>query len=74
MRSALAILRAEEHVSVSAISCYLRCSRQFEHRYLRRTQPSHRAAALAFGTAIHTALALFYSRIMDTLPFTWPSR
>jgi len=64
-RSALAALRAEEHISISAIGTYLRCPAQYAHRYIHRTPASHRAGALAFGTAIHTALALFYSRLME---------
>lgn len=64
-RSALAVLRAEKHISISALGTYLRCPRQYQHRYILRTPPSHRAAALAFGTAIHVALALFYQRIME---------
>lgn len=64
-RSALAALRAEEHVSISALGTYLRCPAQYAHRYIHRTTPSHRASALAFGTAIHTALALFYTRLME---------
>jgi len=64
-RSALAALRAEEHISISALGTYLRCPTQYAHRYVWRTPPSHRASALAFGTAIHTALALFYSRLME---------
>jgi len=64
-RSTLAALRAEEHISISALGTYLRCPAQYAYRYIHRTPPSHRAAALAFGTAVHTALALFYSRLMD---------
>ena len=64
-RSALAALRAEEHVSISALGTYLRCPAQYAHRYVWRTPPSHRAAALAFGSAIHEALALFYTRLME---------
>jgi len=67
-RSALAALRADEHISISALGTYLRCPAQYAHRYVSRTPPSHRAAALAFGTAIHTALALFYSRLMEGQP------
>jgi putative RecB family exonuclease len=44
------------------------CPRQYEHRYILGTPPSHRSGALAFGSAIHTALALFYRRIMDQQP------
>jgi len=64
-RSVLAALRAEEHISISALGTYLRCPAQYAHRYVHRTPPSHRAGALAFGTAIHAALALFYSSLMD---------
>jgi len=66
--NALAALRAEKHISISAIGTYLRCPAQYAHRYISRTPPSHRAAALAFGSAIHTALALFYSCLMESQP------
>ncbi len=65
MNSALAILRAEQHISVSAITSYLRCPMAHAHRYIHKTTPSHRPGVLAFGSAIHTALALFYSRLME---------
>ena len=66
--SALALLRAEDHVSVSAISSYLRCPMAYAHRYIYKTPPSHRPVPLAFGTAVHTALALFYSHLMEGQP------
>jgi putative RecB family exonuclease len=62
--AALAQLRQERHVSASAITTYLKCPAQHSHRYIRRTEPSHRAGALAFGTAIHAALAVFYQHLM----------
>jgi len=55
------------HVSFSSITTYLRCSRQHEHRYLLKTPPSHRSVSLAFGSAVHRALALFYARRMRGL-------
>ena len=61
----LAELRAAPHTSVSAISCWIRCSAQFNHRYVLHTPPSHRPAALAFGSAIHSALATFYEHLKD---------
>ena len=64
--SALAILRAEKHISVSAIGSYLRCPMAYAHRYIYKTPPSHRPVPLAFGSAIHIALALFYSRLMES--------
>jgi CRISPR/Cas system-associated exonuclease Cas4 (RecB family) len=67
-RPVLSLLRAEEHISVSALNTYLLCPAQYEHRYILRTPPSHRSGALAFGGSIHTALALFYSRLMDGQP------
>ena len=66
--SALAVLRAEEHVSVSAITSYLRCPMAHAHRYIYKTPPSHRPVPLAFGSAIHAALALFYSCLMENQP------
>jgi putative RecB family exonuclease len=67
-RSALALLRAEAHVSVSSIGCYIRCPTQYEHRYILKTPPSHRSSALAFGSAVHHALAHFYSELMHGHP------
>jgi putative RecB family exonuclease len=61
---ALSLLRAEAHVSVSSVGCYLRCPEQYRHRYLNRTPPSHKSSALAFGSAIHAALAHFYRELM----------
>lgn len=66
--AALALLRAEAHVSVSSITCYLRCPEQYYHRYIARTPPSHKSSALAFGSAVHTALALFYRELMYSRP------
>jgi putative RecB family exonuclease len=60
----LAILRQEAHISVSSITCYLRCAEQYFHRYIARTPPSHRPTALAFGSAVHHALAVFYRELM----------
>jgi len=64
----LAHLRAQPHVSFSAISSYLRCPRSYEARYVRRVPPATRAASLAFGTAIHEALAIFYAALRDGRP------
>lgn len=67
-RSALAVLRQEAHVSVSSIGCYVRCPEQYFHRYIARTPPSHRSSALAFGSAVHHALAHFYTELMHSRP------
>ena len=53
------------HVSVSQLKTFTLCARRFEHQYVLRTHPSHRAGALAFGSAIHAALAAFYQQLKD---------
>ena len=61
---ALATLRKENHLSVSAINTYLRCPSAYFYRYILQIQETFRPGALAFGTAIHVALAYFYSALM----------
>jgi len=63
MTAVLKALRSEEHISVSALNTYLRCPRQYENRYILHNPAEHRSSALAFGSAIHEALAFFYSRM-----------
>jgi len=46
----LAYLRAQPHVSFSAISSYLRCPRSYEARYVRRVPPARRARPLPTGS------------------------
>ncbi len=65
MNSALSILRKEEHVSVSSLGTYVRCPKQYEHRYILKTQASHRSSALAFGSAVHEALAAYYETLRE---------
>jgi putative RecB family exonuclease len=68
MTATLKLLRAERHISVSSISSYLKCPRQYEHRYVLGTPSEHRDASLAFGSSIHAALAVFYSALRDGKP------
>jgi len=63
--NALAELRKEKHLSISSIQTYLRCPAQYFYRYVMRIKETHRPGALAFGTAIHTALACFYTSLMQ---------
>ena len=64
MTTALAALREEKHISISSLQTYLRCPAQYFYRYVMRVRDTHRPGALAFGTAIHTALACFYTSLM----------
>jgi hypothetical protein len=58
--SALAVLRADDHLSVSAITTYLRCPAQYEHRYVlrhaRRPPPSR--AGVRLGSPPRAGLLL----------------
>jgi len=51
------------YVSVSQLKCWLRCPRQFELKYVRGVAPAFVPVALAFGSALHEALAGFYSEL-----------
>lgn len=56
----------ELHVSVSQIKLFILCSRAFEFRYRIGLSPEHIPVPLAFGTAIHSGLATYYERILET--------
>lgn len=68
MNTAAKELFREEHVSVSQISKYLKCPRSFKFRYIDRIPAETRSAALVFGSAIHEALAEWYTRLKDDMP------
>lgn len=53
----------ELHISVSQIKSFLLCSRAFEYRYRLGATPEHVPVPLAFGVAIHAALAAYYESI-----------
>ena len=53
-------LRQGLHLSVSQVNTFLLCPEKYKHSYVVGTPPSHRPAALSFGSAIHHALATFY--------------
>ncbi len=67
MNRALATLRSDKHVSVSSLNTYIRCPKQYEHRYLLKTPETHRPSAMAFGSAIHEALAEYYSSMRNNV-------
>jgi len=51
---------------VSQVKCWLRCPRQFELKYVRGLEPAFVPVNLAFGSAVHEALAAFYTEIKST--------
>jgi putative RecB family exonuclease len=51
------------YVSVSQLKTYLRCPRQYELRYVRGERPESVAVALVLGSAVHAALASYYTAL-----------
>ena len=58
------ISRATLAVSVSQVKVFLLCPRRYELKYVRGEEPAFVPVPLAFGSAFHEALALFYGRQM----------
>ncbi len=54
------------YTSVSQMKCWLRCPRQFELKYVRGVEPAFVPVNLAFGSAIHEALAGHYLEVKST--------
>jgi len=53
-------LRKEPHLSASSINSYLDCSLAYRFSKVERLKPEKTAAELAFGSAIHQSLQVFY--------------
>ena len=53
------------YVSISQLKTYLRCPRQYEFRYVRGEKPESVAVALVLGSAVHAALASYYTALRD---------
>ena len=60
MNQVLAALRDAPHCSVSSIKTYLMCPAKYAHRYVYRTEATHRNVALVMGKSVHDALESFY--------------
>jgi CRISPR/Cas system-associated exonuclease Cas4 (RecB family) len=54
------------YTSVSQVRTWLTCSRRFELKYVRGVAPAFVPVNLAFGSAIHEALAAHYAEIKST--------
>ena len=68
----MTIQRKKDHVSYSELMTYVRCRRLWGYRYLYRVFPEVKSKNLLLGTAIHKALAHYYSPEQDqsTIPET----
>lgn len=51
------------HVSISQLKCYVRCPRQYQLKYVLGVPAAFVPVALAFGSAIHAALAGHYQAL-----------
>jgi len=48
---------------VSSIKTWLMCPAKYAHRYVYRTEPSHRNVALVLGRSVHDSLEQFYRHL-----------
>ena len=49
-----------DHLSYSQVNTYLSCPLQYRFKYIDEIPPAFTSVALAFGSAIHEAVAAFY--------------
>ncbi len=56
--------REQLHISYSQLNTYLLCPELFRQKYVKRAPPSHKSPELIFGSAIHSALAIYHESIM----------
>jgi len=52
------------HLSYSQISIYLTCPLRYKFQYVDLIPPAFRGAALAFGSAVHEAVGVFYQQVL----------
>ncbi len=59
----------QNHLSYSQINCYLACPLKYRFAYVDQIPPAFTPASLAFGSAVHEAVAAFYDSKLanDTL-------
>ena len=58
-----------DSISASQVQCYLGCPLQYKFRYVDKLPRPWRAAGMAFGTSIHSAVEwLHRERMADRMP------
>ncbi len=57
--------RTDLHCSVSQIRCAQLCSKKYEYRYVLGAEAEHRSPNLVLGSAVHEALARYYTVIRN---------
>ncbi len=53
------------HLSYSQINCYMTCPLRYNFQYVEQIPPAFTSAPLAFGSAIHEAVAAFYQSHLE---------
>ena len=54
-----------DHLSYSQVNTYLSCPLQYRFKYVDEIPPAFTSVALAFGSAIHEAVAAFYQTRLE---------
>ncbi len=54
-----------DHLSYSQVNTYLSCPLQYRFKYIDDIPPAFTSVALAFGSAIHEAVAAFYQTRLE---------
>ena len=63
---ALEELKNELHLSASQLFVYLNCSLKYQFMYVEARCPEHIPIALPFGSAIHSAMEMYYRSVKDS--------
>ena len=57
--------RLPDHISYSQISVYLQCPLKYRFHYIDALEPAFTSASLAFGQAVHQAVASFFQNALE---------
>ena len=58
------------HISVSQVTSYLLCPRKYRYRYIDKLEPEHRSANMAYGSAVHSAIAWWQEQRIESREVT----
>jgi putative RecB family exonuclease len=59
------MIHNELHISHSQIFTYLQCSLKYYFHYVRQKPPERVSIALPFGSAIHSAIEMYYRSLKN---------
>ena len=63
---ALEELKNELHISASQLFVYLNCSLKYQFMYVEARKPERISVALPFGSAIHSAIEMYYRSVKNS--------